>query len=846
MSIGSDAAAPAMSRSGLSRRSGSSTHLALAAALLSTALPVQLAFAAPGTASREAERRAANAASASDLIAQGDALASAGNDGDALEKYRQAIAALPAGAAAVGDLRQSAVKRFSASATRHAETLATQGHYDKAAALLNEALTDGMDPSSEAAEALKEDLSDPDRFNPAQTPAHTANVEKVRSLLRLAHDHTDLGDYNAAKAAFQQVLAVDETNTAARRGLERVERLISTHLRSERDYTRVRMLNEVDRQWETAVPARSKLPGVGSGADSDSGVTQSPAALKLDSLRIPRLTVADLPIADALGYLARKSAEADLTAPDEASRGVNIIWNAGSKQPGEIKPVTLDLRNATLRDALRSICDVTGTSFRVEPSGVIVSAGSGTGGFSTRQFRVPPGFLTTAPAAEASVESDPFAASTADAGSRPRLRKLTATELLTRQGVPFPEGASAAYNPSQNLLTVTNTDENLDLVAALTDGLVAREQKQILIKITQLKTGQNNLRELGFDWFLEPFQVNSGVFAAGGTAGNGELSRATPTGTPGTPGYRPVDATFNVTQGPLTGGLRSSLDFGNASTIDGLLAGPGATAGGAARPPTIGAIAGVMTSPRFQTMMRGLDQKKGVDMSVAQSVIIKSGQRATGFSGRTMLYPSEFDPPQIPQNFAAGGNLSLDPTGGLQITAAQPSNSFPVTPAMPNSFTPRDIGSTIEVEGTVSEDGNAVDLNLSVIFSEFDGFINYGTPITNGEIVLTENRIIQPVFTKTSAATQVMVYDGQTVALGGLQQSRSETIEDKVPVLGSLPVVGRLFRSRVQQERRTAIIYLVTVNVVDPSGNPASDAGRAAEAAAAELPGDSPDGILLR
>jgi general secretion pathway protein D len=91
-----------------------------------------------------------------------------------------------------------------------------------------------------------------------------------------------------------------------------------------------------------------------------------------------------------------------------------------------------------------------------------------------------------------------------------------------------------------------------------------------------------------------------------------------------------------------------------------------------------------------------------------------------------------------------------------------------------------------------------------------------------------------------------MVYDGQTVALGGLQQARSETIEDKVPVLGSLPVVGRLFRSRVQQESRTAIIYLVTVNVVDPSGNPASDAGRAAEAAAADVSGASPDGILLR
>ena len=798
--------------------------------------------AAADTAQKEAARREALAGKAQELMAAGDALAAGGDDAGAIEKYRQAATSLPAGASAARELRGAVVKRFEEAATRHAERLATRGEFDKAAALLNEVLTDGMDPSSAAAKSLKQQLSDPDHFNPAMSPRHADNTDKVRQILTLARGHVDAGDFNAAKAAYQQVLAIDETNTAARRGLEDVEKLISTHLRSSRDHTRIRMLNEVDRQWESAVPARAVLPGVGSGAGTDSQISQSPVALKLDAIRLPRLAISEVPIADALAYVSRKSAEVDLIETDANRRGVNIVWSPGAKATGEIRPVTLDLRNVTVRDALRSICEVTDTRFRVEASAVVVSTSAG--GLVTRQFRVPPGFLNTTPAAdEGAAAADPFAGDAAASDSRPKLRRLTAVEYLTRRGVPFPEGSSASYNPTQNLLSVTNTDENLDLVASLTDGLVAREQKQVLIKVTQLQASEVTLRELGFDWFLEPVQVNGGVFAAGGTAGGGELAGAQPTGIPGTPDYRAIDATFNVTQGPLTGGLRSSLELTGAPTIDGLVQAAASPTAGGARPPYTAAIAGVMTSPRFQTLMRGLDQKKGIDMAIANSVVVKSGQRANGFSGRTMLYPSEFDPPQIPQNFGAGGNINIDPNTGQLIPGQAQSNSLPVTPAMPNSFTPRDLGSTIEVEPTVGDDGYSVDLNLSVVFSEFLGFINYGTPITNGDIVLTENRIIQPVFSKTAAATQVLVYDGQTVAIGGLREEKLETINDKVPVFGSLPVVGRLFRSKATQNRKTALMYLVTVQIVDPSGNAATDAGRAVEAAAAD---DSADDILLR
>jgi general secretion pathway protein D len=142
----------------------------------------------------------------------------------------------------------------------------------------------------------------------------------------------------------------------------------------------------------------------------------------------------------------------------------------------------------------------------------------------------------------------------------------------------------------------------------------------------------------------------------------------------------------------------------------------------------------------------------------------------------------------------------------------------PVTPTTPSSFQEKDIGSSLEVEANIAEDNFTVDLNLAMAFTEFDGFINYGSPILSDGVVLTENRIIQPVFSKVATTAQVQIYDGQTVAVGGLTEAKMGTIEDKVPILGSIPIIGKFFKSHVQQSTRTAVIYFVTVKIVDPAG----------------------------
>jgi general secretion pathway protein D len=343
-------------------------------------------------------------------------------------------------------------------------------------------------------------------------------------------------------------------------------------------------------------------------------------------------------------------------------------------------------------------------------------------------------------------------------------------------------------------------------------------------KVVLLKASEQRLEELGSDFFLEPFSVGEGVYGAGGTAGNSELSPSGNTpGNFGTTSFLPVQAPFGIVQGPVTAGLRSSFDLTRNQTVDDLIniSDNGLTSTTGTRSPAFASVAGVFTNPRFQALIRGLNQKKGIDLSVANSVVVKSGQRATSFSGRDFFYPTEFDPPQIPQTVVAPILIVQDTTTGQLFQVPLPLQQPPVTPATPNSFEKKEIGSTIEVEATIGEDGYTVELNLAVSFSEFDGFINYGTPIfgdSNG-ILLTENRIIQPVFSRVAATTLVQVYDGQTVAIGGLSSAKVETIEDKVPGWSSIPLIGRFFKSNVNRTTRTAVVYFVTVNIVDPAGD---------------------------
>ena len=127
---------------------------------------------------------------------------------------------------------------------------------------------------------------------------------------------------------------------------------------------------------------------------------------------------------------------------------------------------------------------------------------------------------------------------------------------------------------------------------------------------------------------------------------------------------------------------------------------------------------------------------------------------------------------------------------------------------------------TLEVTPTVAAD-DSIALNLKPKVTEFEGFVEYGgtsVALTGGVTVTVPSGFFQPIFSTREVTTDVTVFDGATVVIGGLTREEVKTIDDKVPVLGSLPLIGAAFRSSGKSVAKRSLMVFVTANLVSPGG----------------------------
>jgi general secretion pathway protein D len=130
-----------------------------------------------------------------------------------------------------------------------------------------------------------------------------------------------------------------------------------------------------------------------------------------------------------------------------------------------------------------------------------------------------------------------------------------------------------------------------------------------------------------------------------------------------------------------------------------------------------------------------------------------------------------------------------------------------------------EVGPVLDVVPYVLSDGYTINLTLIPSLTEFGG---YDTPptfdgINVGGVVMVPT--ILPKFTVRQVITTVNIWDNQTIVLGGLISSTVQSTKDKVPMLGDLPLVGRLFQSQTKTSVHKNLMIFVTATIVDPAGN---------------------------
>jgi len=87
------------------------------------------------------------------------------------------------------------------------------------------------------------------------------------------------------------------------------------------------------------------------------------------------------------------------------------------------------------------------------------------------------------------------------------------------------------------------------------------------------------------------------------------------------------------------------------------------------------------------------------------------------------------------------------------------------------------------------------------------------SPQANFQQGLTPDGI--PIIATRRAATEVIVKNGQTVILGGLMQESDVVNVSKVPILGSIPIIGELFKQTLTNKKKTELLVMLTPEIVD-------------------------------
>ena len=114
-----------------------------------------------------------------------------------------------------------------------------------------------------------------------------------------------------------------------------------------------------------------------------------------------------------------------------------------------------------------------------------------------------------------------------------------------------------------------------------------------------------------------------------------------------------------------------------------------------------------------------------------------------------------------------------------------------------------EVGTILKVTPTISPEGTAVMMKLS---------------IESSNIAQRPAGAVDLVTNKRTVTTNVLVEDGGVVVLGGLTQTNNQKQESRVPILGSIPIIGLAFKTRsASTEKDNLMIFLRPKIMRDPS-----------------------------
>lgn len=611
-------------------------------------------------------------------------------------------------------------------------------------------------------------------FSSAPTPAPQKEQPQqpidIPSAIDRGKQAFSNGQLDSAQNLFEAVLHSDPYNQTAIRWLRRIADKQAS--REEKSYTttRTRMLETVQAAWNTPKTEGAAPDDLSAGDPNRPEPDHSPQALrsKLESLQIPSITFQNAGIQQVVTELSAILRDLD---PDK--KGVNLVVFGISETL--MPPITFSGNDLSALETLNIITQMSGMKVDIGPSMVSLTPVN----YESPQQMI-------------SVELDIMPA----VGQKMKhlAADTTAGPIDVRSffsTVPFPDGTSADYNPDFNLLLVRNVPKHITAIEALLDRYNQKARsdlsRQVEIETKFIEVAQGALDELGFEWTIG----ENGTF----------LNNDTLTVPGGQQLFTDTLRTGQQAFDPTTG---STLADSLTSTAGELL------------------VQKIKGDIQLDILIKALERQQSSDLLSAPRVLAKSGETASIHVGEIRRFPTAYDvvierysqPSLVPldyQEYKTGVLLEVTP----QLDPATHTIDLKLAPEIKELA-----GFDEQHAATVWPDFGDEQLDL-------DGDTPVASDLLDFLSAREENRTFNadrlvarmPVFKSRRVETAVTIEDGSTIAMGGLIKEQMETFQDSVPILGKVPMIGRLFRSEGERSVKRNLLIFVTASQIDAAGN---------------------------
>ena len=365
-----------------------------------------------------------------------------------------------------------------------------------------------------------------------------------------------------------------------------------------------------------------------------------------------------------------------------------------------------------------------------------------------------------------------------------------------------------------NSLVITERPTRLGRIRPIIEQL-DRATDQVMIESKFVEVTNRNIKNIGIDWStLNGYKIgiagdaqggpitstldrSRGQIASGGFNANNGTTNTTTNGTTGTGSTAanntqttgsnttssvtstngvPTATSTTGTNGALTGSTTTSTTNGTNNAVTGTVADTLNLLGSLTNTDSTNRVlSAVFSASQFQLVLNALQTQNDVKIVSNPTIVTLNNTPAT-------INVGESDP--IPK-----------------YNYNQQTGSFEVS-----GFDYKDIGIILKVTPQVNSRG-FIKLQLDPEVSQKNGTATFGP----AQI---------PIIGTRKASTQVSLKDGFTMGIGGLLQTQTTKGNTRVPLLGSVPLLGRLFRSDTNEADTTNLIIFITAKTISAEGAP--------------------------